>query len=249
MASNRDDFTEKDKKILAQRVNYLCSYPECGQGTSGPNTEPNRASIIGVAAHITAAAPGGPRYDETMTPEDRKRIDNGIWLCENHAKLIDSDESKFATEELRKWKLVAESKAEYELNSPSKNEQSSGSKFDRMIRKSDIKPRFAFHGSRGRSNVDDRSVTLINEGKDTAALKDFEQLNGNECISVPADVSGIFCKAEQDITIGLKKMGRTDQELLGDFKLHFEDIDGNSYAQIIKFDRMNVTISPEPEEE
>ena len=42
-------------------------------------------------AHICAAAQGGPRYDASMTPEERKSFENGIWLCQSCSKLIDTD--------------------------------------------------------------------------------------------------------------------------------------------------------------
>jgi hypothetical protein len=47
--------------------------------------------ILGVAAHITAASPDGPRYDQNLSSEQRKSPDNGIWLCQNCAKLVDND--------------------------------------------------------------------------------------------------------------------------------------------------------------
>ncbi len=109
MNKSRDDFSEKVKLELAKRVCFHCSC--CDQRTSGPNSNPSKASIIGVAAHITAAAEGGPRYDPTLTPEQRKSIDNGIWLCENHAKLVDSDTEKYTVEFLNKMKEKAEKKA------------------------------------------------------------------------------------------------------------------------------------------
>jgi hypothetical protein len=56
---------------------------------------------IGVASHICAAAPGGPRYDANMTPEQRCSADNGIWLCQDHAHAVDAPDSKFTVEELR----------------------------------------------------------------------------------------------------------------------------------------------------
>lgn len=55
-------------------------------------TPPRAATNAGVAAHITAASPGGARYDAALTPEARADIGNGIWLCQNHARLIDNDE-------------------------------------------------------------------------------------------------------------------------------------------------------------
>ena len=61
---------------------------------------------IGEAAHICAAAPGGPRYDPSMTPEQRKSASNGIWLCRNHAKAVDSDPA-YTVEILREWQMLA----------------------------------------------------------------------------------------------------------------------------------------------
>ncbi|MET4038336.1 hypothetical protein [Bradyrhizobium sp. RT6a] len=43
-----------------------------------------------------------------MTSEQRADIANGIWLCQNHAKLIDDDEIAFPTSLLREWKDTAE---------------------------------------------------------------------------------------------------------------------------------------------
>jgi len=36
--NNRDDFTEKTKKTLQDRVNNKCSNPTCRCATSGPNS-------------------------------------------------------------------------------------------------------------------------------------------------------------------------------------------------------------------
>jgi hypothetical protein len=107
----RDDFTEKTKIILAQRVGYNCSNPDCRRPTSGSHTDPNKSTLIGVAAHITAASPGGPRYDNSLTPSKRKEIENGIWLCESCARLIDKDEAKFSIKYLNTWKSDCERSA------------------------------------------------------------------------------------------------------------------------------------------
>ncbi|MDQ2644040.1 MAG: hypothetical protein M3020_09510, partial [Myxococcota bacterium] len=42
-------------------------------------SEENKARSIGKACHIHAAAKGGPRFDETQTPEQRRDAANGIW--------------------------------------------------------------------------------------------------------------------------------------------------------------------------
>lgn len=104
----RDDFSPKTKDILAKRVGFNCSNPRCRQITSGPQSDPQKAVNIGVAAHITGASKEGPRYDPNLSSSQRKSIDNGIWLCQNCAKLIDNDKHKYTSLLLCKWKEKAE---------------------------------------------------------------------------------------------------------------------------------------------
>jgi len=104
----RDDFSSDIKETLARPVNMRCSNPTCRKTTSGPNTLPEKSINIGVAAHITAASQGGPRYDNSISPKIRKSIHNGIWLCQNCAKLIDSDPRQYEVELLLEWKRNAE---------------------------------------------------------------------------------------------------------------------------------------------
>jgi hypothetical protein len=94
----RDEFPKATIEILAKRVGQRCSNPSCMKRTSGPHTEPTKSVIIGVAAHMTAASSGGPRYDPNLSPNDRRSPLNGIWLCQTCSKLIDSDEAKFSVE-------------------------------------------------------------------------------------------------------------------------------------------------------
>lgn len=105
---SRDDFPNKVKDILAKRAGFLCSNPHCRKLTVGSNEDFNKATSIGIAAHITAASAGGPRFDNTLSSEERSRIDNGIWLCSNCASLIDRDPEKYTEEFLRSWKQLAE---------------------------------------------------------------------------------------------------------------------------------------------
>ena len=89
------DFTQKTKDSLASKVGYKCSNPFCRKSTIGANAEGSGTINIGEAAHITAAEPGGARYDSTLSVEQRKSESNGIWLCRNHAAMIDRDEKYF----------------------------------------------------------------------------------------------------------------------------------------------------------
>jgi hypothetical protein len=106
--AERDDFPERVKRVLAERVGYRCSMPECRAATSGPHTEPDKRVSVGVAAHITAAAEGGPRYDANLTSDQRCAPENGIWMCQTHGTLVDRDEARFPMDLLRRWKLEAE---------------------------------------------------------------------------------------------------------------------------------------------
>ena len=66
---------------------------------------------MGVAAHITGAAPGGQRYNSSLSPEARRNSENGIWLCQTCAKLIDNDSTRYTVPLLRAWKEIAEERA------------------------------------------------------------------------------------------------------------------------------------------
>ncbi|HYT42332.1 MAG TPA: hypothetical protein VEP90_08290, partial [Methylomirabilota bacterium] len=107
----RDDFDQKTKDILSRRAGAKCSNPICGQETSGPHTDEKKAINVGVAAHITAASEGGPRYDPTLSQEERISPDNGIWLCQVCAKLIDSDAKRYTVDLIKGWKRDAENEA------------------------------------------------------------------------------------------------------------------------------------------
>ena len=114
-SAKRDEFPKAVQEALAKRVCYRCSCPTCERPTSGPNTNPLKAVSIGVAAHVTAAAPGGPRYDPALTREQRRSIENGIWLCQTHATLVDTDEARYPVSLIRIWKGLAEETARLSL--------------------------------------------------------------------------------------------------------------------------------------
>src|SRR5713101_4395303 len=114
----RDDFPAAVIEQLARRVGFCCSNPGCQRPTSGPRDEPEKWINIGVAAHITAASPGGPRHDENLTPAERQSRTNGIWLCQVCAKLVDNDPIRYTAEVLRDWKDAAEALALLRLEQP-----------------------------------------------------------------------------------------------------------------------------------
>jgi hypothetical protein len=116
--SNRDEFSERTRRKLCERVGGRCSRPDCRKPTTGPKNDSDEAVRLGRAAHITAAAENGPRFDANLTPAQRRHFDNGIWLCPDHAAEVDADDSRYTGEELRRWKAEAEARAHEEIGRP-----------------------------------------------------------------------------------------------------------------------------------
>jgi hypothetical protein len=116
-----DNFSAKTKDLLSRRVAMRCSNPNCRQTTSGPTSDPTKAMSIGVAAHISAASKGGPRFNGSLTSAERQSPDNAIWLCQSCAKLIDSDVERYSEYLLNQWKRLSEEAARLAIDSPNTN--------------------------------------------------------------------------------------------------------------------------------
>jgi hypothetical protein len=113
MPRQRDGFSRATRNHRARSVNYHCS--KCAAPTAGPYSGGGKSITTGEAAHICAASPKGPRYDQNMTPEQRAHYDNGIWLCAAHAPLVDHNWPRYTVEQLREVKRLAEAKADVDL--------------------------------------------------------------------------------------------------------------------------------------
>ncbi|MBB4097464.1 NACHT domain-containing protein [Sphingomonas kyeonggiensis] len=110
-ASRRDNFSAATRTTIFKAVGGLCSYPGCGAFTFGATSDGTGILDIGTAAHICAAAEGGPRYDASMSPAERSAAGNGIWMCSDHGRAIDGDVKFYTVEKLRQWKREAELEA------------------------------------------------------------------------------------------------------------------------------------------
>ena len=67
---------------------------------------------------ITAAAPGGPRYNPRISTAARRAISNGIWCCSNCSVTVDRDEAAYDELTLRTLKREAEAHAREMLGRP-----------------------------------------------------------------------------------------------------------------------------------
>jgi len=115
MPDGRDEFPPAVKQLLSERAGGRCSNPACRRVTWGPALSPFGRINLGTAAHITAAAQGGPRFDPTLTPEQRRSVTNGIWCCTICARLVDADADRFPKDLLIRWKGEREKEAYQEL--------------------------------------------------------------------------------------------------------------------------------------
>jgi len=86
--------------------------------TLGPSDEDITKFIYtGKVAHITAAAPKGPRFDSSLTSEQRSSSENGIFLCSNCADMVDKNNGlDYSVNVLKKWKQDHEAWVKSNLN-------------------------------------------------------------------------------------------------------------------------------------
>lgn len=68
--SNRDNFSLSTIRMMRDRVAGRCSNPNCRVSTLAPSGK-EKLNNTGIAAHIHAAATGGPRYDSGMSKEEK----------------------------------------------------------------------------------------------------------------------------------------------------------------------------------
>jgi hypothetical protein len=107
MTQPRDEFSKPVVEALGKRAAFICANPTCRTLAIAPSdADDEKWLYIGKAAHICAAAPGGPRYRADMTQEERKSASNGVFLCSNCADMIDKNNGlDFPEDELRRWKV------------------------------------------------------------------------------------------------------------------------------------------------
>jgi hypothetical protein len=102
----RADFSESVKKTLQMQAAFICSNPTCRKLTIAPShTDENKVQYFGTAAHITAASVDGPRYDRSLSEDERSSISNAIFLCRNCGDMIDKNNGiDYPTTQLQVWK-------------------------------------------------------------------------------------------------------------------------------------------------
>lgn len=98
------------KKLFAISRNK-CAFPGCDV----PLVEPS-GTVTGEICHIKAHKPGGPRFDDAQTDEERQGYKNLILLCPRHHTVIDAEPRTFTVDQLLELKQKHELSGTAEIN-------------------------------------------------------------------------------------------------------------------------------------
>lgn len=99
------EFSKSVKSALAHRAAYICANPDCRCLTlSLIGDDASRVNYRGRAVAICGPE-GGPRHDAALNSNQRKAIDNAIFLCAKCAELTSRNKGAlYPAEVLREWK-------------------------------------------------------------------------------------------------------------------------------------------------
>ncbi len=102
----RAEFSPAVKKNAKERAGFICSNPDCRLMTIGPSElDENQVIFMGQVAHILPAKKNGPRDIPVFNPDERRNIENAIYLCGTCAGMIDKNKgSDFPVEKLKGWR-------------------------------------------------------------------------------------------------------------------------------------------------
>lgn len=99
------DFSKSVKSALAHRAAYVCANPDCRCLTLNlVGDDASKVNYRGRAVAICGPE-GGPRHDAGMNGNQRKAIDNAIFLCVKCADITSRNKGvHYPAELLRGWK-------------------------------------------------------------------------------------------------------------------------------------------------
>lgn len=83
-----------------------CAHPDCDAPLIRYSGDPNIPVLNSQIAHIRAASADGPRFDPTMTDDERRQFDNLLLLCHSHHAEVDLPElaDLYHVETLTAWR-------------------------------------------------------------------------------------------------------------------------------------------------
>ena len=106
MASKARQYKPSDVKKLFALSGNQCAEPSCQRKLISDDGN----NVLAEIAHICAASEEGPRFDASMTDDQRRSFGNLILLCDEHHKMIDNPETvdNYPASMIEKWKTKHE---------------------------------------------------------------------------------------------------------------------------------------------
>jgi 5-methylcytosine-specific restriction endonuclease McrA len=103
-------YTPRTVKKLYALAKNTCSNPDCRRTLVIAGKKSNTYGQLGKIAHIRGAEPTSPRYDETMSDDQRRAFENLILLCsECHDRVDDVElQDDYPVDLLTSWKTEHE---------------------------------------------------------------------------------------------------------------------------------------------
>ena len=120
----RKSNTKEEIRALFSRTGNQCAFPGCVH----PLVEDGDDQFIAQVCHIEAPEKGGPRYNPSMTDEDRKSTKNLIVLCYRHHVNVDKDTDLYTV------KYLQDMKHSHEVNFSSRPYMISDQMIDRIFK-------------------------------------------------------------------------------------------------------------------
>ena len=80
-----------------------CANPKCATVLINAN-----GTLVAEVCHIKAAQPGGARFDEKLTADQRRAAENLILLCSTCHTLVDAEPANYSVRRLSDWKKKRE---------------------------------------------------------------------------------------------------------------------------------------------
>ncbi|WP_422647330.1 hypothetical protein [Actinoalloteichus caeruleus] len=110
------NYSEPTRKALFALSLGRCYEPDCQEQVVRMASD-GTAVVLAEISHICAAQKGGPRYDASMTDDDRRAFPNLLLLCTYHHKLVDGEVTsiQYSVETLTDWKTAREGQMAVDL--------------------------------------------------------------------------------------------------------------------------------------
>lgn len=113
MGNKARQYTQTTLKRLFLLSCNQCAAPDCEKSLEARDEK----TIIAKICHIEAASSDGPRYNSTMTDDERRDFDNLILLCDECHSIIDNKDNEdiYTVDLLKQWKRDHENKCRQQL--------------------------------------------------------------------------------------------------------------------------------------